>query len=165
MSLTLLAVVLLLPPLVVPKARAARGDEKRGGEKRARVSDSILGVKVGDELKKVHAKLKSLGTVAGRDTREGGRKEVWTFKKTDFVSLAYETDREGRIEWLTAFVRPGREIPFPKLGDLARAQSKSDSHAKWRVEEKDGEGYVLMAKGVGGKAGVVQFFALDFQER
>ena len=160
LTLSLLAAALLSPRVTDVKAQEMREDEKH-----ARVSDSVLGVRVGAGLKEVHDKLKSLGTVAGRDTEEGGRKEVWTFKKTDFTSLAYETNEEGRVEWVTAFVRAGHEIPFSKLGDLARAQSKSDRHARWRVEGPDEEGYVLMAKGGGGKAGVVQFFALDFEER
>ena len=163
------AVALLLPAAAPPppsaEARPAQERKKERREKGMRVTDSILGVRVEDDIREVHAKLGKLGTVGGDDTREGGRKEAWTFKKTAFKSLAYETNREGRVEWLTAFVRPGKEIPFSKLGDLERAQSKSDRHARWIVEESDGEGYVLMVKGGEGKASVVQLFALDFQER
>ena len=136
---------------------AAARQERR--EEQPRVADSVLGVRLGDRLREVHARLEGLGTVGGRDTRKGGRKEAWTFKGTDFVSLAYETDREGRVEWLTAFVRPGREIPFSDLGDLGRALTKSDHHANWSVEREKGKGYLLMLKGAGGKARVIHLIA------
>lgn len=135
---------------------AARDDNPR-------VIDSILGVRIGSNLGQVHKKLKKLGTVGGRETQAGGRKEAWTLNKTEFASIAYQTDDEGRVIWVTGFVRPGKEIPFSKLGDLERATSKNDSQVIWTVKTDEG-GYRLVAKGPNGKARVVYLFSLNATE-
>ena len=125
----------------------------------AKVLDSIHGVRIGSSLEEAHAKLKDLGTVGGRATREGGRKEAWTMKGGDFTSVAYKTDAAGRVVWLTGFVRPGKEIPFAQLGELARATGKDETQAAWTVETPEG-GYRLVAKGPNGKARVVYLLSL-----
>lgn len=129
------------------------------GEKQKAV-DSILGVSVGTKIEDVHEKLKTLGTVGGRETRDGGRKEAWTLKETEFTSVAYKTNADGRVVWITGFVRPGKEIPFDKLGDLARVTGKDKTEAVWDVETGGG-GYKLVAKGPDGKARVVTLISLD----
>lgn len=129
------------------------------GEKQKAV-DSILGVRVGTKIEEAHEKLKTLGTVGGRATREGGRKEAWTLKETEFTSVVYKTNAAGRVVWITGFVRPGKEIPFDKLGDLTRATGKDKTEAVWDVETQGG-GYKLVAKGPDGKARVVTLISLD----
>ncbi len=136
---------------------AGRADAQGGG---AKVLDSLLGVRIGSSLEEAHAKLKDLGTVGGRATREGGRKEAWTLKGGEFTSVAYKTDASGRVVWLTGFVRPGKEIPFSQLGDLARASGKDETEAAWTVEAPGG-GYRLVAKGPKGKARVVYLLSLE----
>jgi hypothetical protein len=135
------------------EARAAQGEA-------VQVADSILDVRIGSSLEEVHLKLKELGTFGGRATREGGRKEAWTLKGGEFTSIAYKTDASGRVVWVTGFVRPGREIPFSKLGDLARATGKDDAEAAWSVETPGG-GYRLVAKGPKGRARVVYLLSLE----
>lgn len=129
------------------------------GEK-PKVVDSILGVCVGAKIEEVHEKLKTLGMVGGRATRDGGRKEAWTLKETEFTSVAYKTNAAGRVVWITGFVRPGKEIPFDKLGDLARATGKDKTEAVWDVETQSGS-YKLVAKGPDGKARIVTLISLD----
>ncbi len=146
--------LLLAGSLLCGASAAAQG----GG---AQVLDSILGVRIGSSLEEAHEKLKDLGTVGGRATRDGGRKEAWTMKGGEFTSIAYKTDARGRIVWLTGFVRPGKEIPFAKLGDLARANGKDSNEAAWTVETPGGGGYRLVAKGPDGKARVVYLLALE----
>jgi hypothetical protein len=129
------------------------------GEK-PKVVDAILGVRVGAKIEEVHEKLKDLGTWGGRATDEGGRKEAWTLKKTEFASVAYKTNADGRVVWITGFVRPGKEIPFDKLGDLARATAKNKTGAVWDVKTQSGN-YKLVAKGPDGKARVITLVLLD----
>ncbi|HYH85590.1 MAG TPA: hypothetical protein VEX60_08905 [Pyrinomonadaceae bacterium] len=129
------------------------------GEKPKAV-DSILGVRVGAKIEEVHEKLKDLGTWGGRATQDGGRKEAWTLKETEFTSVAYKTNAAGRVVWITGFVRPGKEIPFDKLGDLARARGKDKTEAVWDVEAQ-GASYKLVAKGPDGKARVVTLISLE----
>ncbi|HYN86445.1 MAG TPA: hypothetical protein VER32_14440 [Pyrinomonadaceae bacterium] len=124
-----------------------------------RVTDSVLGVGVGTTIEEAHARLKDLGTVGGRATRDGGRKEAWTLKETDFTSVAYKTDAKGRVQWVTGFVREGREIPFEKLGDPARAVASGDTEIAWSVERPEGD-YRLVAKGPNRRARVVYLLSL-----
>jgi hypothetical protein len=136
---------------------AARAAAQGGG---AKAIDSILGVRIGSSLEEAHEKLKGLGTVGGRATRDGGRKEAWAMKGGDFTSVAYRTDASGRVVWLTGFVRPGKEIPFAKLGDLAQTSGRDNTEAAWTVETPGG-GYRLVAKGPSGKARVVYLLSLQ----
>lgn len=149
----LLVALLSFLPLASPRPALAHNG---GGE---RVADSILGVKIGMGLEEARAKLKNLGAFGGRDTRDGGRKEQWTLKKTQYTYVVYQTDGQGRVKWVTGFVRPGREMPFAKLGDLRAAARKSEQEATWNVERPEGN-YRLMAKGAGGKARLVQLVSL-----
>lgn len=151
-----LVAVALLAFVPATHAAATRGG---GADDNARVADSVLGVKVGMSLEEARAKLKDSGTYGGRDTRDGGRKEQWTMKKTPFTYVVYQTDGKGRVKWVTGFVRPGKEIPFAKLGDLARATRSSELEASWNVERPEGN-YRLLARGARGKAQVVHLLTL-----
>lgn len=125
----------------------------------SRATDSILGIRIGMSLEEVRAKLGPLGTAGGRATREGGRKEAWTLKRTDYSSIAFKTNPKGLVVWVTGFLRPGKEVPFSDLGDISRAFRATDSQAIWNVKTPDG-GYRLVAKGQNGKARVTYLLSL-----
>ena len=141
---------------------AQKGDGKQ-------VTNSILGVGIGASLDQAHAKLDRLSTREMRsmreareeeaEEREGGRKEAWTLKATDYTSVALQTDREGRVVWITGFLRPGKEIPFAKLGNLSSTIGLTDSLAIWNIATSDG-GYRLVAKGQNRKASVIYLLSL-----
>ena len=125
--------------------------------------NSLGGIGIGTSLDEARTILGRIGTGGGRDTREGGRKEAWTLNETEFTTIAFKTNRAGRIVWISAFVRAGKEVPFTKFGDPAKATSLSKSQAIWNVGNARG-GYRLVAKGMEGKANVVYLLALDFPE-
>jgi len=131
--------------------------------KDARVINSILGVSIGNTLEETRAKLTPLGTGGGRDTRDGGRKEAWTLKDTDYATLAFKTDRKVKVVWVSAFARPGKEVPFSRFGDLSKAARAADSQVIWNVGTPQG-GYRLVAKGANGKASVVYLLSLTLPE-
>lgn len=135
-----------------PVVAASASQEKK-------MKDAILGVSVGTHIDEVHAKLKSLGTVGGRATRDGGRKEAWTLKKTEYSSIAYKTDARGHVVWVTGFVRPGKEMAFTKFGDLSQALRNTHDEVVWNVNRPEGN-FRLMATGTQGKARLVQMVAL-----
>jgi hypothetical protein len=143
--------VLLVPGLA--------GGAAQNGKPTIRVSDSILGVRIGSSLEEAHAALEGLGTFGGRATRDGGRKEAWTFQKTDFSSLAYQTNGKGRIKWVMGFVRPGKQISFSKLGDLKQTMKNSPSEVVWTVETIP-VSYRVGAIGMAGRARRVYLIAL-----
>lgn len=124
---------------------------------------SLDGIAIGSTLDDVRAKLMRIGTGGGRDTRDGGRKEAWTLKETDFATLAFKTNRAGQIVWVSAFARAGKELPFAKLGDPSKATSFDKSQAIWNIKTAGG-GYRLVAKGAEGKASVVYLLSLDSPE-
>ena len=126
-------------------------------------SDSLLGIHIGTTLGEVRAKLTPIATGGGRDTNDGGRKEAWTLKETDYATLAFRTDSKGKVAWVSAFVRPEREIPFSTLGDLSRATDVTDSQAIWNVRTPMG-GYRLVVKGAHRKAQVIYLLSLAFPE-
>jgi hypothetical protein len=136
--------------------------------RRVRVTDAILGVRLGSTLEEAREKLKGLVKKGGgaegegerEGGREGGRKEAWALRKTEFASIAYQADDGGRVRWVTGFVRPGREIPFSKLGDLSQASHKSEQAAIWNVQRAEGNMRVIV-RGSGWKARVVQVLSLE----
>lgn len=130
---------------------------------RTTVIDSLHGIGIGTSLDRARSILDRLGTGGGRDTRDGGRKEAWTLKETEFATLAFKTDGNDKIVWVSAFVRPGKEIPFTKLGDVTKADILTKSEAIWNFNHERGA-YRLVAKGADGKATVVYLLSLDFPE-
>ena len=140
-------------------------------DEHVQVKDSILGVRIGATLEETRKKLRKLGKLGSddargereaevREPRAGRLKEAWALKKTEYATIAYSTDKDGRIRWVTGFVRQGREIPFASLGDLAQTTRKSDTEAVWNVRTPEG-GYRLVAKGGGGRARVVYLLSLS----
>ena len=125
--------------------------------------DSLEGIGIGTTLDDARSLLARSGTGGGRDTRDGGRKEAWTLKETDFATLAFKTNGAGRIVWISAFIRPGKELAFDRLGDPAKATDLTKSQAIWNVEKPQG-GYRLVAKGSEGKASVVYLLSLEFPD-
>jgi hypothetical protein len=125
--------------------------------------ETIDGIGIGTSIDEARSKLSQIGTGGGRDTRDGGRKEAWTLKETDFGTMAFKTNKAGKVVWVSAFVRPGREVLFAKLGDPAKATTLTKSQAIWNISSPSG-GYRLVAKGAEGKASVVYLLSLDFPE-
>ena len=130
------------------------------------VIDSILGVGIGTSLDQAHEKLDRLSNRERRDEREtadeeheGSRKEAWALKATDYSTIALKVDREGRVVWITGWLRPGKEIPFAKLGSLSSATAVTESHAVWNVASPKG-GYRLIVKGPNRKARVISLLSL-----
>ena len=124
---------------------------------------SLNGIGIGTSVEEARSILGRIGTGGGRDTRGGGRKEAWTLNESDFVSIAFKSNGAGRIVWISAFVRTGKEVEFTKFGEPAKATSWSTSQAIWNVRNPRG-GYRLVVKGVEGRANVVYLLSLDFPE-
>lgn len=125
--------------------------------------EKLEGIGIGTTIDEAQSRLKQIGAGGGRELRDGGRKEAWTLRETDFASLAFKSNKAGRIVWVSGFVRPGREVLFTKLGDPTKATTFTNSQAIWNVGSASG-GYRLVAKGAEGKASVVYLLSLDFPE-
>lgn len=157
-----LALAMLLLPAAAPALAGRAGQKPSAGK----VVDAILGVRLGSSAEEAREKLKRYGRSGGAGDdeeeaeREGGRTEAWKLKRSEFSSIAFRADTEGRVQWVTGFVRRGREIPFAKLGDLSAVASMTEQQAVWNVQTTRGN-YRLMAKGAEGKARVVHLLSLS----
>ena len=125
--------------------------------------NSLDGIGIRTSLEDARSILGRIGSGGGRDTRDGGRKEAWTLKDSAYASIAFRSNGAGRIVWISAFVRPGKEVEFTPFGDPAKATSWSKSQAIWNVGNGR-SGYRLVAKGMEGRASVVYLLSLDFPE-
>lgn len=122
--------------------------------------DEILGVTVGMPETEAQAILSPLGESAGRDTRSGGRKQGFLLRESDYAWVAYKAGHSGKLKWVSANLRAGKEIPFADLGDLNAADSANEFQVIWNVTRGD-SGYRLVAKGQNGMASIVYLLALD----
>ena len=160
--------------LLVLMAAASAGSAQK--VERARTIDSILGVGIGSSLDQAHAKLDRLrirrehgghgeseeeeeAREAQEQEREGGRKEALALRATNYATVALQADRKGRVVWITGFVRPGKGIPFARLGNLSAATVATDKKVVWNVATPSG-GYRVIAKGQNGRASVVSILSL-----
>ncbi len=94
--------------------------------------DSILGVRLGSSLEDARRRLDPLAVRLPGESREDekeekergeGRKKAWTLKSTEYQSVALKANDADRVVWITGFLRPGKEIPFSRLGDLSLARA------------------------------------------
>lgn len=119
-----------------------------------KTQDNILGIKIGTTIEDAYKILKLCGEGGGKDTRDKGRREAWTLKRSEFQTIAFQSTGKGKIKWITAYARKGQEMPMDSFGDPKSATRFNESEAIWNVENKDG-GFRLVAKGENGKASVV----------
>lgn len=136
-----------------------------GAGNRHRVRDSILGIRVGSSLADARTRLAALAVRQESEPEESeerergeGRTKAWMLKGTEYRSIALNANDADRIVWITGFVRPGREIPFSKLGDLSAARA-NDSIAIWNVATPEGS-YRLVARGQRRRARVISLLSL-----
>jgi hypothetical protein len=159
-----LAVLLLAVPLFGASASRSTPPMKEQ-------TTTILGVTVGTRFEQAREKLNRAAlrdddeNTTGRkeemeDEEEGGTKTAWTFAEGPYRNVALKTDRDGRVVWITGFVRPGKEIAFSELGDASTAARVSDSEMIWNWATPNGNRR-LIAKGRAGKATLVTIISTD----
>ena len=122
---------------------------------------TILGIRIGSDIEDVRSRLDRLAIDVPREREEEreGRKEAWLLRGTEYKSIALQTNPAGKVVWVTGFVRPGREIPFSRLGKPARAIRYTENEAIWNVRGASGA-YRLVAKGQNRKASVIYLLSL-----
>src|SRR6266566_354426 len=119
---------------------------------------TILGIRIGSDIEEVRSRLDRMAIDVPQE-REEGRKEAWLLRGTEYKSIALQTNSAGKVVWVTGFVRPGKEIPFSRLGKASRAIRYTESEAIWNVRGASGA-YRLVAKGENRKASVIYLLSL-----
>ena len=155
------------PPLQTP-LKLAPFKERLAVAKSVKVKTDILGVKVGSSLDAAHAILDSLCDPAHRPKEEAGEAErgehehkvFWELAKSDFSSLLVKTDDKQRITYILGSLRPGKEIPFDKIGELEKAPLLSDKVVAWDVVKPDNSLLRVVAQGAERKASSITVFVV-----
>ena len=85
--------------------------------------------------------------------------EVWTLKNSPYARVVFAADDSDKVLWVTAFARPGQDVPFAQIGSLARAAASGPAFAVWNIISPRGS-FREIARGQGGKARVVSLLPL-----
>jgi hypothetical protein len=159
------------PKEPVPGASAtpigATFEERLHNAETVKVATSVLGVELGSSLESAHRKLDALSDPAtppkeeGEEKEEGGegeRKVLWRFAATDYTALFVKTGVDERITSVNAFVRPGKEQKFEKLGEVNKAPVRSSTEVAWDVVRPGRPLIRVVARGKDGKANTILMF-------
>jgi hypothetical protein len=141
--------------------------ERLAAAKSVKVQTAILGIELDSTLESAHSKLDSLGHAMARaidegsevaKSSEGEHKVSWQLAKTDYASLFVKADEKERITYIAAFLRPRKEIPFDKIGQLEKAPVLTDRVVAWDVLRPDRSLIRVVARGAERKANSITMF-------
>lgn len=130
--------------------------ERLAAAKSVKVQTAILGIELDSTLESAHTKLDSLGHTMASAVGEAGEvaksserehKVSWQLAKTDYGSLFVKADEKERITYIAAFLRPGKEMPFDKIGQLEKAPVLTDRVVAWDVLRPDRHLFALSRVG------------------
>src|ERR1700730_13314937 len=154
------------PPL--PSNPLAPYEVRRANAKSVKVMTSILGIALGMNLEEAHEKLDKLCDSAHRPKEEKGEEEgeggehkvLWELAKGDYAFLFVKADDKEKITYVSGFLRPGKEIPFDKIGETKKAPVQDANAIAWDVLRPKRPLFRVVAKGVDRKATEIQIFVL-----
>jgi len=153
-------------PSLPKPLRLAPYKERLAKAKSVEVQTDILGIGIDSSLVAAHTTFNSLGDAAHRpkekvddvepDERE--HKVLWQLAKTDFGSVYVKADDEDRITYIAAYLRPGKEMPFDKIGELKKAPVLTDRVVAWDVVRPNRPLIRVVARGSERKANSITIF-------
>ena len=132
-----------------------------------KVQTAILGIELDSTLESAHSKLDSLGQPTARHVEganeaasqtEGEHKVSWQLAKTDYSSVFVKADEKERITYIAAYLRPGKEMPFDKIGQLEKAPVLTDRVVAWDVVRPNRPLIRVVARGSERKANSITMF-------
>ncbi|PYJ40627.1 MAG: hypothetical protein DME86_11550 [Verrucomicrobia bacterium] len=160
---------LIQSPAPLPTASLASYEQRRANAETVNVMDSILDLEPGSSLKQAHAKLDELSDPAHppKQEEEGPRKGeasehkvLWQLAKTDYSFVFVKADDQERISYIKAFLRPGKEPPFDKIGDAKKAPVQDANTIAWDVLRPDRPLFRVVATGAERKATSIMIFVV-----
>ena len=153
-------------PSLPKPVRLAPYKERLAKAKSVEVQTDILGIGIDSSLVAAHTTFDSLGDAAHRpkenvddvepDERE--HKVLWQLAKTDFGSVYVKADDKDRITYIAAYLRPGKEMPFDKIGELKKAPVLTDRVVAWDVVRPNRPLIRVVARGSERKANSITIF-------
>lgn len=141
--------------------------ERLAAAQSVKVLTAILGIELDSTLESAHSKLDSLGQPTARPLEgtdeaagqtEGEHKVSWQLAKTDYGSVFVKADEKGRITYIAAYLRPGKEMPFEKIGQLEKAPVLTDRVVAWDVVRPNRPLIRVVARGSERKANSITMF-------
>ena len=153
-------------PSLPKPLRLAPYKERLAKAKSVEVQTDILGIGIDSPLVAAHTTFDPLGEPAHRpkekvddvepDERE--HKVLWQLAKTDFGSVYVKADDKDRITYIAAYLRPGKEMPFAKIGELEKAPVLTDRVVAWDVVRPNRPLIRVVARGSERKANSITMF-------
>jgi len=131
--------------------------ERLAAAQSVKVQTAILGIELDSTLESVHSKLDSLGDPTAKRT-ESEHKVSWQLAKTDYASVFVKADKKERITYIAAYLRPGKEMPFDKIGQLEKAPVLTDRVVAWDVVRPNRPLIRVVARGSERKANSITMF-------
>jgi hypothetical protein len=141
--------------------------ERLAAAQSVKVQTAILGIEPDSTLESAHSKLDSLGHPTARPVdevdeaakrSEGEHKVSWQLAKTDYGSVFVKADEKERITYIAAYLRPGKEMPFDKIGQLEKAPVLTDRVVAWDVVRPNRPLIRVVARGSERKANSITMF-------
>ena len=160
------------PPLIqspppLPTASLASYEQRRANAEAVNVMQSILDLEPGSSLEQAHAKLDKLSDPAHPPKQEeeglekgeaSEHKVLWQLAETDYSFVFVKADDQERISYIKGFLRPGKEIPFDKIGDAKKAPVQDANTIAWDVLRPDHPLFRVIATGADRKATSIMIF-------
>ena len=161
-----LVFALATPAFAAPKKDGASTPKPTATPGLIEETGSILDVKLFGSIeeareKMAHLKIDKDATPAALEKwKRGGSRIAWRLAETEYLWIVAWADKDGKVERISASVRPEKKKPFTQIGDLSRAKVHNESMAMWIVERPDGSDYRLVAKGPEGQAVTIYMYSL-----
>lgn len=154
------------PSSATPKL--APFEQRLAAAKSVRVQTSILGVEIDSTLEAAHARLDPLSEPAKPPLREAedgelGEKQqkvLWQLAKSDFSSVYVKTDDKERVIYVTGFLRPGKELPFEKIGQVEKAPMLTETAVAWDTVKPKRPLIRVVARGTNRRASSITIFVV-----
>ena len=147
-------------PVPVPTYSLAPYEQRLAVAQSVKVMTAILGLELGSTLKQAHAKLDKLSDPKHppKEETEGSEgKVLWQMADTDYSAIFVKVDDE-KITYINAIVRPGKEIPFDKIGEAQKAPAQNANTIAWDVLRPNRPLFRVVANGVNRKASSLTLF-------
>jgi hypothetical protein len=154
-------------PSLSKRPKLAPFKERLVAAQSVKVQTAILGIELDSTLESAHSKLDSLGQpsarrldgadeAAGRTEEE--HKVSWQLAKTDYASIFVKADEKERIIYIAGYLRPGKELPFDRIGQLEKAPVLTDRVVAWDVVRPNRPLIRVVARGSERKANSITMF-------
>jgi len=153
----------------LPAYSLAPYEERLAAAQSAKVMTSILGLELGSTLDQAHAKLDKLTDPkhppktereGPKDNEESEQKILWQLAKTDYSFVFVKSDENERITSINAFLRPGKEISFEKIGETKKAPVQDANTIAWDVLRPNRPLFRVVANGADRKASSITIFVV-----